>query len=221
MNDFGEIEQLAGSLLRSLAPAQRRSLLRRMARDIQGSQSARIARQQDPDGNRFAPRKPRRDARPGNYALRFLYPKGAPEPRAVFLKSWVREGPLVTGFDIEAGAIRSFAWDKVAKFLPVAADEQNAGGGRFRRRGRIRQATMFRKLRNRRNLRAGASDREAWIGFTGRAAEIAGVHQDGRADRPSRNARMVRYAKRGLIGLTEGERNRALDMLLDHFGAAT
>lgn len=214
--DFAPIEQLAGALLRSLAPGARRSLLRQMARDIQRSQSARIGRQQDPGGKAFAARRPKRELKPGVYPVKFLYPKGAPEPRLVLMKSWVRQGPLMTGFDVEAGAIRSFFWDQVASWLPVEAEERNAGAGKFRRRGTIRARAMFRKLRNARNLRSGASDLEAWIGFTGRAAEIARVHQDGGRDRPARGAKPVRYAQRGLLGLTEAERNRAVDLLLAH-----
>lgn len=216
MNDFGEIQALAGALLRQLGPGDRRSLLRKMARGIQKSQSDRIGRQKDPEGGAFAARRKRPELKPGTYAVKFLYPKGDPNPRAVFIKSWVHDGPMMTGFDIEAGGIRSFFYDKVAKYLPVEASEQNAGAGKLRRKGTIRQKAMFRKLRNGRNLRAGATDLEAWIGFSGRAAEIARVHQEGLREKPSRKGRAVRYAERGLLGLTQAEQSRALDMLLDH-----
>jgi phage virion morphogenesis protein len=51
--DLAEIEQLAGALLRSVSASERRRLLRHVARDLQKSQSARIARQIDPDGNAY------------------------------------------------------------------------------------------------------------------------------------------------------------------------
>lgn len=220
-NDFGEIEAMAGALLRQLDAPARRSLLRRMAREIRASQSARIARQQAPDGTPYAPRRPRRDPKPGNHAVRFLYPKGDANPRLVFMKSWVRQGALFTGFDVEAGAIRSFFWDKVDRWLPIEAGEDNAGAGKYRRKGRIRQQAMFRKLRGRRFLRSDASDHEAWIGFTGRAAAVARIHQDGGSDRPTAKAKPVRYARRELIGLTPAERSRALDLLLETVLSAT
>ena len=118
MNGFGEIQALAGALLKQLSSGDRRSLLRKMARGVQKSQSDRIARQKDPDGA-FAARRQRPELKPGNYAVKFLYPKGSPNPRAVFMKSWAHDGPLMTGFDTEAGGIRSFFYDKVAKYLPV------------------------------------------------------------------------------------------------------
>jgi hypothetical protein len=216
MDDLEDIEQLAGALLKSMAPSARRQLLRRIARDVQTSQAARIGTQRDPNGQPYAPRRERRAQKPGAFAVRFLYPKGASEPRLVFMKSWVRQGPLMTGFDIEAGAIRSFFFDQVAKWLSVDPSEQNPGAGKLRRRGTIRQRAMFRRLRSRANLKMDATDREAWIGFSGRAAEIANVHQRGGRDRPSKQGKLVQYAQRGLLGLTQAERSRMLDMLFEH-----
>jgi phage gpG-like protein len=215
-DDFAPIERLAGDLLLRLAPAEKRSLLRKMARAIRDRQSQRIARQQNPDGTAYAKRHVPREQKPGAYAVRFLYPKGAAEPRVVFMKSWVRQGPLMTGFDVEAGGIRSFFFDKVAQWLPVDAAEQNAGAGKLRRRSAIRRAAMFRKLRGGRFLRGDATAMEAWIGFTGRAGELARIHQEGRMDSVVKGGRKVRYAARGLLGLTEGERGMAIDMLLAH-----
>lgn len=216
MNDLAELEQLAGALLRQIEGPERRRVMRAIVRDLARSQSARIGRQQGPDGSRYPKRREKPAPRPGGYAVRFLYPKGAPAPRLVFMKSWVREGPLLTGFDIEAGGIRSFFWDRVDKWLPLEEGDQNKGAGKFRRKGSIRRAAMFRRLRNGRFLRSGVTDREAWVGFAGRVAQIARVHQDGGRDRPSQGTREVRYAKRELLGVTDAERARILDSLLDH-----
>jgi phage virion morphogenesis protein len=132
------------------------------------------------------------------------------------MKSWVRQGPLLTGFDVEAGGIRSFFWDRIAKWLPVERDEGR--GGKLRRRGRIRQAAMFRKLGSGRHLRAGATDQEAWIGFAGAASRVAEIHHKGLRDRPSLRGREVRYPKRELLGMTPADRAHLLDMMLEHVG---
>lgn len=213
------IEELCGAMLQNLSAGERRGLMRTVARKIASSQRDRIGRQRAPDGSAFAPRKPKEAAAPGAYPLRFLYPKGAAEPRLVAMATWVRQGPLIIGFDQEAGAIRSFFWDKVAKWLPAA--EVAGGKGKLRRRGSIRQRAMFRKLRSGRFLRSGASESEAWIGFSGRAAEIARVHQEGQSDRPSPRARAMRYAKRELIGLTGTERAVVADLVLAHIAGGT
>lgn len=216
MDDLAEIEKIAGALLRSVSASERRSLLRRIARDLQKSQSARIARQVDPDGTPYPKRKAKKEAKPGNYAVRFLYPKGDPNPREVLMKSWVRDGPLMTGYDVRAGGIRSFFWDKVDRWIPVEAPDQNKGAGKLRRKGGIRRAAMFRKLRSGRNLQAGATDTEMWVGFSGRASQIARIHQEGLQDKPALKAKPVRYARRTLLGVTDAERGRMLDLLLEH-----
>lgn len=148
MSDLVEINQLAGALLARLAPGARRQLLGRVSRDIRKSQSDRIARQLQPDGTRFAPRK------------------------------------------------------------------ASASGGK-RRKGQLRKKMMFRRLRLAKFLKAGATPGEAWVGFADRAAAIASVHQRGLADSPTRGAKKVRYTQRVLLGLTDGEQERMLDMLLE------
>jgi phage virion morphogenesis protein len=150
-DDFAQIEQLAGALLRRADAGERRTILRLMARTLQRSQSARIARQQDPDGQPYAARK----AQPT---------------------------------------------------------------GRLRRKGTIKRKAMFRKLRNASNLGAGSTDTAAWVGFSGRAAQIARVHQEGLEDVPAKGRKPIRYARRVLLGDTEAERQAMLDILFDHVG---
>jgi len=149
VSDFAEIEALAGALLRRVDAGERSKILRVMARTLRNSQAARITRQQDPDGQPFAARKPQ----------------------------------------------------------PT---------GRLRRGGTIKRKAMFRKLRNTSNLKAGSSDAEAWVGFSGRAARIARVHQEGLEDVPAKGAKPVRYARRVLLGDTEAERQVLLDILSAH-----
>ena len=166
-HDLAEVEQLAGAILRRLSASEQRRALRRVSRALQKSQRDRIARQRNPDGSAFAARKEKSEPRRGNQAVKFLYPKGASEPRLVFMKSWVHDGPLLTGFDIEAGGIRSFFWDKIDRWVGLDADERNAGAGKLRRNGHIRRKAMFRKLRGPDQLKAGVNYMEAWVGFAG------------------------------------------------------
>ena len=149
MSDFADIEALAGALLRRVDAGERSKILRVMARALRSSQAARIARQQDPDGQPFAARK----AQPA---------------------------------------------------------------GRLRRGGTIKRKAMFRKLRNTSNLKAGSTDTEAWAGFSGRAARIARVHQEGLDDAPAKGGKPVRYARRVLLGDTEADRQVLLDILFAH-----
>ena len=97
-------------------------------------------------------------------------------------------------------------------FAPRKAKDQPKG--RLRRKGRIKRAAMFRKLRLGKSLQAGATDSEAWIGFSGSAARVARIHQEGREDAPAKGQAKVRYAKREIIGLTDADRQIMLGKIL-------
>lgn len=215
--DLAELEALVGGMLKSLEPGARRSLFRKVATTMRRSNQKRIAAQKNPDGSAFEARKPPAEPVPGNHAVKFLYPSGGSgPPRLVFMKSWVKQGPIFTGFDREAGGIRSFEWDRVIKWLRVDPEEDNAGGGKIRNRKSIRQGAMFRKIRRSGNMQAGHNDHEAWIGFAGRLAAVARVHQFGEKDRPARHAREVRYARRELLGEMAQDREELLDAVIEH-----
>ena len=217
-DDLAEVERIAGALIRSLSSGQRRALMRRMARTLAQSQRDRIAAQRQPDGGKFEARKEKAQPITGRGATCFLYPSGGGgEPRKVIMKSFAwGNGRMMTGFDIEAGAIRSFEFDKVVKWLPVPEEHRNAGGGKLRRRGGLRRRAMFRRLASARFLRTGADDQGFWVGFSGKVSQIAGVHQYGLRDKPSLRAQAVPYPRRELLGATPADGNRLLDMLYTH-----
>ncbi|MBF0751562.1 MULTISPECIES: phage virion morphogenesis protein [unclassified Pasteurella] len=58
-----EIQGKLTALVNNLSPQARRQLARNIGQALRKSQSARIARQQNPDGSAFAPRKPRKNFR--------------------------------------------------------------------------------------------------------------------------------------------------------------
>lgn len=68
-----QLEDWAAPLLAKLSPAEQRKITRTIATDLRRSQATRIKAQQNPDGNAFAPRKPRpaRDQKPGQIRQMF------------------------------------------------------------------------------------------------------------------------------------------------------
>lgn len=217
-DDLTEVERMAGALLRSVSSGQRRILMRRMARELAISQRQRITAQRQPDGSPFEARKPKSETISGRGTACFLYPSGgAGEPRRVIMKSFTwATGRMMTGFDIEAGAIRSFAFDKIIKWLPVPEEHRNRGGGKLRRRADKRRNKMFRRLASARFLKTGTDDQGFWVGFSGKVSEIASVHQEGLRDRPSLRGKAVSYPKRELLGTTPADNERLLNLLYDH-----
>lgn len=219
-DELAEIERIAGGLIRSLTSGERRGLMRRMARELAISQRERITAQRQPDGTAFEARKPKAAPVSGRGAACFLYPSGG-EPRRVIMKSFTwGNGRMMTGFDIEAGGIRSFEFDKIVKWLPVPEEHRNASGGLLRRRGGLRRRAMFRRLASSKFLKTGTDDQGFWVGFSGKLAQIAGVHHYGLRDKPSLRAKAVPYARRELLGATPADRERLLDLLYAHIASA-
>jgi phage virion morphogenesis protein len=87
----------------------------------------------------------------------------------------------------------------------------------------LKKGAMFKKLRQAKYLKSGASPNEAWVGFVGRIAAIARVHQYGLKDRVLRlkNAPEVQYPARELLGLTDNEHEALLDLTIRHLDEAS
>jgi hypothetical protein len=215
--DLTQIDETISALMGSLAAPARAKAAGQIARIIRGSQAKRIASGSNPDGSAFAPRKAiAAKPRTINKTLKFLYPAGGGgQARTVLLKSWTKNGPIYTGYDGEAGAVRSFNANKIIRHLPTSPGEENKGGAGPKRKTRssVKSRLMFRKLRTYREIKSGSSAAEAWVGFTGASARIAAIHQEGGLDRASRKGPLVRYARRQLLGLTDNETSQIMDVL--------
>lgn len=219
-DQVAELEGVASALLATLAPAARSSLLRKMAGSLRRSQARRIAEQKNPDGSPFAPRKPRKGAPAASRPIRFLYRKPGGEVRVADLKSWSGSKYQITGFDREAGDIRTFLKARVERYLPTEgqADPGALEGELRNKKGGIRRraAGMFKKIRANANLKAGSDPDGLWVGFTGRAAKIARIHQYGLRDRVTKTGPEAQYPQREILGLSLDERQALLAMLVDH-----
>lgn len=85
------------------------------------------------------------------------------------------------------------------------------------KQGRIkRKLAMFKKLRTASYLKVRGDASAVTVGFTGRIARIARVHQYGLKDRAERGARDVRYEQREVLGFTDSDLSIVRDQLLHH-----
>ena len=83
--------------------------------------------------------------------------------------------------------------------------------------GRIkRRAQMFAKLRTARYLKVEVDGAGLAIGFAGRAARLARVHQEGETSEVTRGGRSYKYPVRQLLGFTDADREMIRDKLLEH-----
>ncbi|OTG65927.1 phage virion morphogenesis protein [Acinetobacter silvestris] len=101
--------------------------------------------------------------------------------------------------------------------------QQNPDGSSYvPRRKRLREQKgkikkkMFTKLKSNTNLKILSNPDTIAIGFVGRIARIADVHQRGLKDRAERNAPNVIYPKRELLGFTDQDIKLIEDSFLKH-----
>jgi len=87
------------------------------------------------------------------------------------------------------------------------------------KQGRIKKqkAAMFTKLRTNAHLKTKADANQIEVGFYGRVARIARVHQFGLRDRVSQNGATVKYEERRLLGLNDNDKSTIEQLLLRAF----
>jgi phage virion morphogenesis protein len=82
--------------------------------------------------------------------------------------------------------------------------------------GRIKRAAMFVKLKQARYLRVESDPTGLAVGFTGRIAHLARIHQLGLSDRVAPGGPDYRYPARVLLGFSDADRELIRDVLLKH-----
>lgn len=93
-------------------------------------------------------------------------------------------------------------------------------GGKVRQRAEAaKTGPMFRRLRQAGLLKARSDADSASVGFpSNQTSRIARVHQDGKRDKVSRRpgAPEVQYAQRILLGFSDEDKGRLMDLVLAH-----
>lgn len=84
------------------------------------------------------------------------------------------------------------------------------------KKGRVkRKAKMFQKLRAASFMKARGDKNMATVGFVGRVARIARIHQDGMRDRVEPRGPSVLYERREILGLTDADHALVRQLLVD------
>lgn len=82
--------------------------------------------------------------------------------------------------------------------------------------GRIRRKAMFGKITAARYLKVRTTPDAVSVGFFGRVARIAAVHQYGLTEKVDRNGPAYDYPARVLLGHSDADRELVRDLLIDH-----
>lgn len=193
-DDALNVDQALVALLEKLSGRSRRQLSREIARDLRASQLKRISRQTNPDGTPFTKRKARFIT--VQQSMKFLW---RDELRS--LKNWQyrkgRHGDMITGYDVERSAVRSFYKRDISRFIEIKKNK-------IKTRSKSKQARMFKKLGSSRYMLAKATDTGADVFFAPPVQRIAAVHHYGLKDK-IRPGIEVQYPARQLLGFTPAD----------------
>lgn len=88
-------------------------------------------------------------------------------------------------------------------------------------RGSIRREAMFKKIRSPKYLLLRTNAEEIALGFLGRLARIARVHQEGLTDKPQPGSPDVEYPERQLLGFTDADSDMVRQTIMKHLENAT
>lgn len=118
---FAELDALLAQVVGQLTPLSRRRLTRKVATGLRQRQSARIGKQQSPDGVPYAPRKSRKISTQGG--VRFLWHNGS-STEIRELKNWrttaaAGGGRKITGYDVDQNGVRSFRKEDIERYLSI------------------------------------------------------------------------------------------------------
>lgn len=106
------------------------------------------------------------------------------------------------------------------RFKDRITGQRDPDGKRFvpRKRDQIgnikRQGAMFKGITK--QLKTKYTAVQAEIGFSGRTAYVASVHQEGKTIRPTSKAKPTRYAIRELVGFGEDDRRWAMSIIQNY-----
>jgi phage virion morphogenesis protein len=117
--------------------------------------------------------------------------------------------------DLRRSQQRRIAAQLAPDGTPYAARKRQAETLREKRGAiRRRKDAMFAKLRTARWLKTNVTQEGAEVGFLGRVARLARVHQEGGMDRVAPDGPMATYPARPLLGFTSTDRARVRDRVV-------
>lgn len=212
--DIDQLASWAEPILRSMEAKQRKVLMRSIVTKVRRSNVDRMKRQEAPDGTKWKPRRSAsaKGGRKVHKSVEFLYDKGLGVERRR-LQSWHSTPTMMTGYDPDAGGLRSFRKDRVVRYININTRSTNK---RLRERGKIRKQAMFNKLRTTKYLKANATSDAATVSIPGRVGAIAKVHQFGLRSKVSEDGPMHDYPERALLGLSRDDLEMIANEILEH-----
>lgn len=208
-SNIGELQPWVNAYLQRLSPASRKKLLRKIGTDLAKENRKRMTAQQSPDGTAWKKRKSGNlREQVGESRIRFRYKHDA-ITRNVAMKSFREESNHYIGYDLFAGGIRRFKKDRI-----VGKVKENSKSTALSRK----DAKMFVKIKQGKHLRTQVMENSISVGFSGRVGRIARIHHYGLTEQLT--TRSIKHPERQLIGITDNDKSRITQSIIEHIEVA-
>lgn len=206
MDDLQRLESWLSPLMHQLQAPQRRAIARDIALLVRRVNARNIQRQVGPEGDKWEKRKTTREvAKP----IRYVYRAKGGNVRELEMSSYASERDRITGYDKEAGGLRTML--KVG-LLRSLAPQHSANQAAQKRKAQL----MLRGLARPQFMRARSSSEEASVYFDGLAGRIASVHHFGLRDKVAPNGPDYDYPARPLLGISGDLETQIETLILRH-----
>lgn len=216
-DDLELLEGWVAPLLARLSAKERKGLAREMGLALRKSQRDRIKAQENVDGSPYAPRQGAKKVRRARRRLRFIYQKPGHEPEEREIVHWIATPETYFGFDEQrAGDLRTFKKVHIVRFLERDLTPVARPGARGKRSP---NSKMFQKLMTARYMKVDATASGVAVGYEGRIAHIARIHQEGQTDQVNAYVRHD-YPERELLGATPDDIELLYDLIIRHLDIA-
>ena len=210
MRDAHELDAIFQDILSGLSAAGIPRKAMNVGKIIRQQQARRIRNQVSPEGQPWEKRK-RRIMRIQK-GVKFIWKDG----QVRNLKNWStsrgRFGQKITGYDTDTGGIRTFYKADIEDYLEINTLRVGAKT--------TRPSPMFEKLRTPRFMKITPAPDGVSVGFQGRAARIARVHQFGEVSLVS-PGNATKYPVRELLGLNGKDKQQITETVIAGLGKAT
>ena len=204
-DELKDLELFADAAARAGNEQRLKELIQYAGTLVKKNNAARIRANVQPDGTEMRRRK---DPQKGNSHIAFIYKNPVTGICLVRdLKNYRRYGKYIQGFDRMRGAMRSFRYSRIVKYISIDKSKVI-----------VRKAPqkMFKNIIKAKWFKLKTNDRSATIEFAGVAGTVAAIHHHGDKDRPNPKAREVRYPERQLLGVTNADTKEIWDLFIDH-----
>lgn len=212
-DDLDLLEGWLAPLLERLTAKERKALTREMGLALRKNQRERIKAQRNLDGTPYEARKGTKKTRRARRRLRFIYEKPGHEPEEREIVNWIATPETYFGLDEQkAGDLRTFKKARIIRYLERDLTPVARPGARGKRSPDNR---MFQKLMTAKYMKVDAKASGATVGYEGRIAHIARIHQEGQTGQVNAYIKHD-YPERELLGATADDMDMLFEMIFRH-----